>query len=158
MNYNFYQRKKEDISKLESKWINENIDSISKDENVLFVYQLEFESLLITDKNIYFPSRRTRRKISYNELKKVKITGDLLIVLITNDSQVSTIVLVTPIDKVKIFQVLELLKNNSNKNISTSFETIHKVFSDFKILKYPLDQSQHKLPQDLFKTIWIFKR
>lgn len=151
MKYNFYDRKDEKIPKQQFDWIDANIESISKEENVLFVFQADYEALLITDSSIYFPNRNTRRKISYSEINKIRITRDVLVELITIDSEVYTIVLVTSIDKVKIFQVLKLLMDNFKKGVNTTFEDTHKVLCEFIVLKYPPNQSQHKLPQAYLK-------
>jgi hypothetical protein len=151
MKYNFYDRKDEAIPKEQSDWIDANIESISNKENVLFVFQADYEALLFTDSSIYFPNRKTRRKISYNEIHKVRIAGDVLVELVTIYFEVYSIVLVTSIDKVKIFQVLKLLANNFKKGINTTFEDTHKVLSEFTVLKHPPNQSQHKLPQVYLK-------
>lgn len=157
MEYNFYDRKGEKISKCQSDWIDANIESISKIENILFVFQAEYEALLITDKSIFFPNRRKKRNISYQNIKRVRIVGDLLLELITVDSGTFTIVLVTAIDKVKFSQVLKLLIDNFKNNISTTFEDTHKTFSEFTVLKYPPIQSQHKLPQVYLKQFGYLK-
>lgn len=47
MKYNFYDRKDEKISKRQSDWIDANIELIAKRENVLFVFQADYEALLI---------------------------------------------------------------------------------------------------------------
>lgn len=114
-------------------------------------FKLIMKLCLFTDKNIYFPNRRKKRKISYNEITKVKIAGDLIVELHTSEPEVYTIVLVTAIDKVKIFQVLELLLKNLKKGVKTTFEDTHKIFSEFTVLKYPPKQDQHKLPQVYLK-------
>ncbi|QMU26537.1 DUF4238 domain-containing protein [Adhaeribacter radiodurans] len=156
MKYNYYERKSEEISKEQSIWIETNIEIISESENVLFVFQAEKEVLLITDKSIFFPSRNTRNKISYNEIKNIKIAGDLSVKIFI-DAETFTIDLVAPIDKVKIFHVLQLFIDNSKKNISTTFEDTHKILNEFIVLKYPLNQSQHKLPQVYLKQFGYLK-
>jgi len=157
MRYNYYQRNEDDISIQEVKWINENSEKISEDESILFVFQVKNEVLLVTNKNIYFPQRHTKRNLSYNEIKNIKFAENSLLELITIEEEIYSIVFVTPVDKVKFCRVMNLLKNNFDKNIVTTFEAIDEEFNEFKILKYPPNQSQHKIPQVYLKQFGYLK-
>ena len=156
--YNFYERKDELISVDQLAWINNNIESISNKENILFVFQAEYEALLFTNLGIYFPNRDTKRLIRYEEILRSRIAGDVLIELKTTNSEVYSIILVTSIDKVKIFQVLNILIKNYNDSKDTSFEDIDNIFEKFTVLKYPLNQLQHKLPQVYLKQFGYLER
>ncbi|TLX72844.1 DUF4238 domain-containing protein [Labilibacter sediminis] len=151
MNYNYYQRKKSDISYHESKWIKENYDSIIKDEDILFVFQILYEVILVTDKSIYFLNRPTLKKIQYQDITKIKIAGKLLIEIKTKSKSTYTIICVTSVDKGKLYFVLKLILDNFNKKRVTKFEDIDNEFNEFKVLKFPPNQSQHKIPQVYLK-------
>ncbi len=151
MKYNVYIRKDENIPQQQIDWINANIESISKKENVLFVFQAENEALLITDSGIYISNGSAKRNIRYSEIDQVNISGNVLLELVTINSGLHSIVFVTPVDKAKFFQVLEMLIDNYKNNIQTTFEDTHKIFLEFTVLKYPPKQLQHKLPQVYLK-------
>ncbi|GAA5037657.1 hypothetical protein GCM10011506_34250 [Marivirga lumbricoides] len=151
MDYNFYSRKAESITQKQLDWIDENIESISQEEGILFVFQGDYETLFFTDSHLYFPNRTTKRKINYSEIKKIRRAGDTLLELRTVESEVYSIVLVTAVDKVKIFQVLELLVENFKAGIKTTFDDAHQIFNEFTVLKHPPKQFQHKLPQVYLK-------
>ena len=151
MNYNLYQRKDTNISQKELDWIDKNLEDISVKETVLFVFQAEHEALVITNKSIYFPNRQSLIKIEYNQLKKIKIGGDFHIEITNKNLKKYTIVLVSPIDKVKIHLVLNLLNKNEGKGIETTFEDVENLFDEFTIIKFPPYQDQHKLPQVYLK-------
>jgi hypothetical protein len=156
--YNFYERKDELISVDQLAWINNNIESISNKENILFVFQAEYEALLFTNLGIYFPNRDTKRLIRYEEILRSRIAGDVLIELKTTNSEVYSIILVTSVDKVKIFQVLNILIKNYKDSKDISFEDIDNIFEKFTVLKYPLNQLQHKLPQVYLKQFGYLER
>lgn len=151
MNYNFYDRKDDLVPKEQLDWIDANIEIISNTEIVLFVFQAEYEALLFTNSNIYFPNRNTKRLISYDEIANIRIAGDLHLELKTRSNEVYSIILVSAIDKVKIFQVLKLLIENQRNGKNTSFADTHLIFDKFTVLKYPPNQLQHKLPQVYLK-------
>ncbi len=46
MEYNLYQRKDTGISKKELIWIENNLENISQKENVLFIFQAEYEAFV----------------------------------------------------------------------------------------------------------------
>lgn len=151
ISYNFYERKDELTSRDQLDWIEENIEGISSREQVLFVFQAEFEAVLFTNIGVHFPKRTTKRSIAFKEVVGVRIAGHEHVELRTTDAQIYTIVLASAIDKVKIFQVLQLLIKNDRDSRHTSFEEVDAVFRKFTVLKYPLKQMQHKLPQVYLK-------
>jgi hypothetical protein len=151
MNYNLYQRKDTNISQKELDWIDKNLEDISLKETVLFIFQAEHEALVITNKSIYFPNRKSLIKIEYNQINKIKIGGDFHIEITHKNLAKYTIVLVSPIDKVKINLVLNLLNKNEEKGIETTFEVVENLFDEFTIIKFPPNQDQHKLPQVYLK-------
>jgi len=151
LTYNFYQRKDESISKNQLDWIHANIESISTKENVLFVFQAEHEVLLFTDSGIYFPNRPYIRRITYDEISTLKIAGDFYLELMINKSEIYTILFVDSIDKAKIFQIINLLRQNNKINKNSSFEDVQEIFEKFTCIKYPLNQMQHKIPQVYLK-------
>ncbi|WNH14038.1 DUF4238 domain-containing protein [Thalassobellus suaedae] len=151
MNYNLFQRKETEISQKELDWIDENLDEISKKENVLFIFQAEHEALVITNKSIYFPNRKSLLKVQYSQINKIKIRGDFHIEFTHLDLKKYTIVFVSPIDKVKMILALNLLKKNEANKVETTFEDIENLFNDFTVIKFPPNQDQHKLPQVYLK-------
>ena len=151
MKYNLYQRKVNGISQKELNWISENLEKISQNEIVLFVFQAEHEALVITNKRIYFPSREALVSLEYDQINKIKIGGVLHIEVTAQNFEKYIVVLASPIDKVKINLVLNLLVKNNRNSIETSFDDVEKVFNEFKVIKSPPNQDQHKLPQVYLK-------
>jgi len=151
MNYNLYQRKDTNISQDEFDWIDENLENISKSENVLFIFQAEYEALVITDKSIYFPNRKSLTRVHYSQINKIKIRGDFHIEFTHNNLKKYTIVFVSPIDKVKMNLALNLLKKNDINKVETTFQDIENIFDEFTVIKFPPNQDQHKLPQVYLK-------
>lgn len=151
MNYNLYQRKDAGISQKELDWIDENLDEISQKESILFIFQAEHEAFVISDKSIYFPNRNSLVNIQYCQISRIKIGGDFHIEITLHNLKKYTLVLASPIDKVKILSVLTLLKKNEKNKVKTSFEDVEKIFDDFTVAKFPPNQDQHKLPQVYLK-------
>lgn len=151
MIFKFFQRKDTGISAKELEWINENLYEIAKTENVLFVYQADYESILITNKHIYFPNRETLIRLSFSKIEKIKVAKDVLLKVITDEKITYCIILTDAVSKVKLFEVLNLLKKNYLNNKETKFEEIKAIFDKFSIVKYPYEQEQHKLPQVYLK-------
>lgn len=151
MNYNLYQRKDTAISQKELDWIDENLDEISQKENILFIFQAEHEALVITNKSIYFPNRKSLVNIQYLQINRIKIEGDFHIEITLQNRKKYTIVFASPIDKVKMHLVLTLINKNERNKVETSFEDAEKIFDEFTIIKFPPNQDQHKLPQVYLK-------
>lgn len=151
MKFNFFQRKEEGISEKEMEWIDINLDTIASLENMLFAFQCEYETILITDRHIYFPNRRTLRSLGINEIIEIKIAGAITLEVKTKNKEVFNILLVDAVDKVKMYEVLNLLKNNELSGIPTKFEDAKAIFDGFSIVKFPPNQKQHKLPRVYLK-------
>lgn len=151
MNYKFFQRKDEGISQSEQKWFDENLDKISEKENILFIFQAEYEVLVITNISIYFPNRKSLVRLEYLQIHNLKIAGDLHIEVVNEIFEKYTIVLNNPIDKVKIFSVLNLLIIKRRDKIEASFDEVEQLFKEFTVIKSPLNQDQHKLPRVYLK-------
>lgn len=158
MNYYLYQRKDTNISQKEFDWIDENLEYISQNENVLFIFQAEHEALVITDKSIYFPNRESLERVQYSQINKIEIRGDFHIEFIHNSLKKYTIVFVSPIDKVKMNLALKLLKKNDANQVETTYQDIKKIFDEITVIKFPPNQDQHKLPQVYLKEFGYLKR
>lgn len=151
MEYRFYQRKETGISKKELNWIDNNLEKISQKEKVLFLFQAENETLIVTTKSIYLPFRDPLINLKYQQINTIKIVGDLFIEITNKNIEKITIDFVNSIDKSKLSLILNLLLKNNRINVETSIEKVERLFNEFNIIKSPPNQAQHKIPKVYLK-------